>query len=753
MGSLSPRSYQCLTTATSWKEIWEAGPYYERVSTLLEGAQRYAIFTGWQIDSRLPMSGGPHGRETLKEKVLRLCAEKPDLRIYFLMWDHSYFYVAEREFWQGRIWDLEHPRIHFIFDNRHPFGGAHHEKIILFDGTRALCGGIDLCDDRWDSPEHLYYDVRRSFTRDRDSYGPYHDLAVEISGPVCQVLQANISRRWRALSDVPFPELPPIEQGAQTRERSPAVYVSRTQSDVDASRKMVREIEFLFRDLIGSAERRILLEGQYFWSREITDLLIAKMQEKALERARAPELPPFELVIILAELGRSESFTRMMAGYEGSLLRRLYLAARSTGTRLTMGTPYAHAYPGQPEGATAPPPLPIYVHSKLVLIDDRYLCVGSANFAARALRIDTEINLTFEARTPDERSRLRALHTRILEHWGASPSGPRSEPSNIHLHPFTPEPGAASSRTITLRPPRSDVFLMSWLFDPTLPWGYLFKKRLHSIARRKPHWIGASTALIAMLSTLAALGLSGAAPGWAWVFAGLMAAARPVLPDRVDRSAHAGSGAGRSARGDLVLDRRHSRLPHGQGIPLPSARDPRPLAGRAAQAAGRPHLRRGLARAVRASGALQGQGAGSRRLLHPAALVPRRHGISRAVPDLDGLPLDRRVRPASAPGCGERPSRRLRRDRAGRDRDRRAARSDRRARARSGKPAPATLELEPQPGDRSRIRTQKGRRSCRIGSIIRFAWFRTTSTKASARTTAASSCAGSGTRSAKSIPS
>jgi phospholipase D1/2 len=525
MGSLSPRSYQCLTTATSWKEIWEAGPYYERVSTLLEGAQRYAIFTGWQIDSRLPMSGGPHGRETLKEKVLRLCAEKPDLRIYFLMWDHSYFYVAEREFWQGRIWDLEHPRIHFIFDNRHPFGGAHHEKIILFDGTRALCGGIDLCDDRWDSPEHLYYDVRRSFTRDRDSYGPYHDLAVEISGPVCQVLQANISRRWRALSDVPFPELPPIEQGAQTRERSPAVYVSRTQSDVDASRKMVREIEFLFRDLIGSAERRILLEGQYFWSREITDLLIAKMQEKALERARAPELPPFELVIILAELGRSESFTRMMAGYEGSLLRRLYLAARSTGTRLTMGTPYAHAYPGQPEGATAPPPLPIYVHSKLVLIDDRYLCVGSANFAARALRIDTEINLTFEARTPDERSRLRALHTRILEHWGASPSGPRSEPSNIHLHPFTPEPGAASSRTITLRPPRSDVFLMSWLFDPTLPWGYLFKKRLHSIARRKPHWIGASTALIAMLSTLAALGLSGAAPGWAWVFAGLMASA------------------------------------------------------------------------------------------------------------------------------------------------------------------------------------------------------------------------------------
>ena len=78
------------------------------------------------------------------------------------MWDHAYFYVLERETWQGRIWDDLHPRVHFIFDNRHPFGGSHHEKLCIIDGTTAFCGGIDLCDERWDSPQHLYTDPRRS---------------------------------------------------------------------------------------------------------------------------------------------------------------------------------------------------------------------------------------------------------------------------------------------------------------------------------------------------------------------------------------------------------------------------------------------------------------------------------------------------------------------------------------------------------------------------------------------------------------
>jgi hypothetical protein len=39
----------------------------------------------------------------------------------------------------------------------------------------------------------------------------------------------------------------------------------------------IREIEFLFRDLVKSAQNLIVMEGQYYWSREVNDLLIAKL--------------------------------------------------------------------------------------------------------------------------------------------------------------------------------------------------------------------------------------------------------------------------------------------------------------------------------------------------------------------------------------------------------------------------------------------------------------------------------------------
>lgn len=505
MTALSPRSYQCLTAASSWEEIWEAGPYYERVSKLLEDAQQYAIITGWQIDSRLPMPrpGRPGAetpmQETLQSKILRICDEKPDFHFYILMWDHAYYYVSERECWQGRVWDLHHPRVHFIFDNRHPLGGAHHEKTILFDGGIALTGGIDLCDDRWDTPQHRYFDPRRSLSGTEDPHGPYHDLSVLLTGPITRILHKNLARRWQALSSIPFP--PPAPLPAPNRRAlhaaDQALYVSRTQVDVDASIKMVREIEFLFRDLVRLAQRRIVIEGQYFWSHQIADLLITKMQKM---RGR-----PFELVIILAELSACHSLTRRMATYENRLLERLHLAAQQTGTRLTMGMPYVHAEaPARPR--------PVYVHSKLLLIDDRFFCAGSANLNSRGMRIDTEVNLTFEARTPAEREHLRRLRADVLRHWGLG----TSVQSPIRLHPAPMH---------QLHRDETRFFLFARLFDPLLPWGYGMKRRIHSLARRKPPIIAAGLAGLTMTLASLALLLSGSPPGWSLFYAGMLTSA------------------------------------------------------------------------------------------------------------------------------------------------------------------------------------------------------------------------------------
>ena len=128
---------------------------------------------------------------------------------------------------------------------------------------------------------------------------------------------------------------------------------------------LVREIEFLFRDLIRSARKRIILEGQYYWSPQINDLLIAKVLEMAGT--------DFELVLVLADLTRTKSLTRLMAPYETKLLERLETAALKAGVRFIIGTPCV--YPKQDSRGRKPKP--IYIHSKLLIIDDCYLCVGT----------------------------------------------------------------------------------------------------------------------------------------------------------------------------------------------------------------------------------------------------------------------------------------------------------------------------------------------------------------------------------------
>ena len=475
---LSPRSYQTHSRAHSWEEIWEAGPYYHRVSDLLENAKKYVVFVGWQIDSRLrmpkPHSGLSSGQEpvrfeSLKEKVLRLCAEKPQLQIYFLIWDHAYFYTLERENWQGRVWDEIHPRVHFVFDNRHALGGSHHEKVCLIDGKFAFCGGIDLCDERWDSEQHLYSDPRRSLSGLRENHGPYHDLAVQVSGPVCADIHEHIALRWRKLSTIPFPTVAP--HLVCEAEPGHPVYFSRTQSSpgtLDEKPKFVRETEFLFRDLILSAQSRIILEGQYFWSKEVNDLLIAKAHQM---RGK-----PFQIILILAELHKLKSLSRQMSSHQLLLLEKLYKSTRFSDTELVIAFPYV--FPDKhrnPLGTLRAKP--VYIHSKLLIIDNRYLCIGSANFASRALRLDTEISLTLEGKNISDQNHIHRVAEQVLRHWDFY--GDRPE-SHLALRIFKPRSDLRHSDY----PPWLQMGVRwDFFFDPALPWSFTLKNRIRKIYR------------------------------------------------------------------------------------------------------------------------------------------------------------------------------------------------------------------------------------------------------------------------------
>ncbi len=454
-----------MSEATSWEEIWETGPYFDRISRLLEVAEHYAIFAGWQIDSRIKL-----GNETFKEKIIRICETKKDFHFYLLMWDHAYIYVRERELFQGRVWENIHERVHFVFDNRHPMGASHHEKICIIDGKIAFCGGIDFCDDRWDCPDHFYNDPRRSLDRKGEKHGPYHDMAVQVSGPICEEIQNHIESRWRAISSIPLPKRMLKQVKKTSDHRGHRVFFSRTLADVNSFREKlspVREVEFLFRDLIQLAQSRIILEGQYYWSKVLNDVLISKIVEMRGQK--------FKVILILADLQDIKSLTRYMMSYELSLLRRLQEAANFAGIELVMGSPVAMP----PEFNSFQPPKPIYIHSKVLIIDDRFLGIGTANFADRALRIDTEIHLTLEARNDFERNHVRQMANNILNHWDL---GPVRKKSSIYFRKFQP---VVDLKHLRKELKRVAGFRWDKYFDPALPWFHVLKRKIYIKVRQQ----------------------------------------------------------------------------------------------------------------------------------------------------------------------------------------------------------------------------------------------------------------------------
>jgi phosphatidylserine/phosphatidylglycerophosphate/cardiolipin synthase-like enzyme len=65
-------------------------------------------------------------------------------------------------------------------------------------------------------------------------------------------------------------------------------------------------------------------------------------------------------------------------------------------------------------------PYSIHVHAKVLIVDDRFLRVGSSNLNNRSMGFDTECDLAIEASTAAQRRSIAAVRARLVaEHWGS----------------------------------------------------------------------------------------------------------------------------------------------------------------------------------------------------------------------------------------------------------------------------------------------------------------------------------------------
>lgn len=396
--------------------IVDAADYYRAFYRTASQARRYILLTGWQFDSEVRLLRGEDEKEAIGEigfvKFLeQLCNQNPELEIYILAWDFSAWFSVEREWFQDVIFNwTTNERLHFRFDNVHAAGATHHQKLVIVDGKIAFVGGMDICSARWDDRYHQKENPERADV-DGTVYGPYHDIQTYHTGPVVKDLLEVFLQRWQDAVGERL-TLPEVEGEIQYEDPNvfplPAsrVAVSRTQAAVLATRiPEIHEIRHLFVDAIMSAERLIYLENQYFSSQAVYWALVARMS--------APDRPRLQIVVIVPD--RLPFREQLFIGLpQVRMLRALQQVAEKTGNSLAF---YSSAIVD--EGVRKM----TFIHSKLLVVDDRFLTVGSANATNRSMALDTELNVSWEVTAPkreqDLVAAIRKLRCSLMaEHCG-----------------------------------------------------------------------------------------------------------------------------------------------------------------------------------------------------------------------------------------------------------------------------------------------------------------------------------------------
>ncbi|XP_073022854.1 phospholipase D gamma 1-like isoform X1 [Primulina eburnea] len=214
-----------------WRDIFEA----------IRHARRFIYITGWSVwhKVRLVRDDSSISDSTLGELLKSKSQE--GVRVLLLVWDdptsrsilgyktdgvmQTHDEETRRFFKHSSVQVLLCPRVagkRHSWVNQREVGViyTHHQKTVIVDADAgnnrrriiAFLGGLDLCDGRYDTPQHpifrtlntLHSDDYHNPTYTGSTTGcprePWHDLHCKIDGPAAYDVLTNFEDRWRKAS-------------------------------------------------------------------------------------------------------------------------------------------------------------------------------------------------------------------------------------------------------------------------------------------------------------------------------------------------------------------------------------------------------------------------------------------------------------------------------------------------------------------------------------------------------------------------
>ncbi|KAJ8533472.1 hypothetical protein ON010_g13781 [Phytophthora cinnamomi] len=381
-----------VTSFTASKEYFDSA--YEELSSAKEGDR--VLLAAWAV-TLVPIKPDidPTGAKTRFDKVVAGVVERGG-QVNILGWasiQHRTRMIDIRK----TINDIPASPVNgakamMILDDRLPKAlSSHHQKTLIIaansssgkdDQPVAYVGGLDFTTGRWDTMYH-----NESAARDAanvgNGYKGWDDSHLRIHGPAAKDVATNFLARWNSdhlpcqgLSDdlldyenPPYEHLPLLDYASSKTSGSlgnQSVQIVRTFScDYKHYEFAPHGENSIFKahlKAIKNAKNFIYIEDQYFIL--VPELLNALMKV----------LPSIQRLIVV-----TNPETKLFS--TGGYIKYSY----------EMVTPLLKAFPNKFNLYTTKTDRNIFVHSKLLIVDDVYLSVGSANWNRRSMTSDSEI--------------------------------------------------------------------------------------------------------------------------------------------------------------------------------------------------------------------------------------------------------------------------------------------------------------------------------------------------------------------------
>jgi phosphatidylserine/phosphatidylglycerophosphate/cardiolipin synthase-like enzyme len=393
------------TSGNHVEPLVHGAAYFDRLVTAVEGlrAGDHLLFTDWRgdPDERLRPEGPTVGRLLADAARRGVCVRGLVWRSH---WDGLSFSKEENAALDAEVEDGGGV---VVLDQRVRRLGSHHQKFVVLrhvgrpDSDLAFAGGIDLGHSRRDDAEHRGDPQPQSMSSAYGPRPPWHDVHLQLRGPVVGVLDTVFRQRWEdpngpdtdhplawlhdrfsrsRMNAVPLPAQPPAPdpcgpQLVQTLRTYPAI-----RPPYDFAPQGERSVARGYSKAVRRARRLIYLEDQYMWSREVADLFASALEDN----------PELHLVVVVPRVPDQEGAFSERPQYVGR--------HQALETCRRAGPERVHVFDLENHEGT-----PVYVHAKVCVVDDVWASVGSDNFNRRSWTHDSELSNAVLDTTLDER--------------------------------------------------------------------------------------------------------------------------------------------------------------------------------------------------------------------------------------------------------------------------------------------------------------------------------------------------------------